>query len=131
MRRFLSLILIVLFASQLFAANVFSEVNAVPSSNKVILNWITKSESDVRQFVILRSNDDAIYISLSKTNARGPGTRYEYVDQNVIFNDFSALFYKIRAIDEEGRTIEETSMIVHPNISGIFKTWGAIKALFR
>jgi len=131
MRRIVPVFLILIFVAQLFAANVFSEVNALPSSNKVVLNWITKSESNVRQFMVLRSNDDAIYISLTKKNARGPGTQYEYVDQNVIFKDFSALFYKIRALDANGNIVEETSMIVHPNISGIFKTWGAIKALFR
>lgn len=131
MRRILATIFILSLVSQLFAANIFSEVNAVPGTNRVVLNWLTKSESGVQSFIVLRSNDDAVYISLTKINAQGPGTRYEYVDQNVMFTDFSALFYKIRAIGKNGQIIEETSIIAHPNISGIFETWGAIKALFR
>ena len=131
MRRIVSVIIILSFVGMAFAATIFSEVSAVPSTNRVTLHWVTKSESGVTNFVILRSNDDAVYISLAKTKSEGPGTHYEYIDQNVMFRDFSPLFYKVRAINSSGQAIEESSMIVHPNISGIFKTWGAIKALFR
>ncbi len=131
MRRIVSTIILLSFVGLAFAASVFSEVSAVPSTNRVTLHWVTKSESGVTNFIILRSNDDAVYISLAKTKSEGPGTRYEYIDQNVMFRDFSPLFYKVRAVNSSGQTIEESSMIVHPNISGIFKTWGAIKALFR
>ena len=131
MRRILSTFFILSMVSQLFAANIFSEVNTESSSNRVVLNWLTQSETGVQSFVVLRSNDDVVYISLTKINAHGPGTRYEYVDQNVMFTDFSALFYKIQAIDKNGQVIEETSIIAHPNISGIFETWGAIKAMFQ
>ena len=131
MRRILLTIFLLGFSAQLFAVNIFSEVNVAPSTNKVVINWITKSETGVKSFVVLRSNDDALYISISKKSAKGPGTRYEFVDQSVMFKDFSALFYKIKAVDGNGQMVEETSVIAHPNISGIFRTWGAIKALFR
>lgn len=131
MRRILTAIFLLGFSAQLFAVNIFSEVNVAPSKNRVVLNWVTKSETGIKNFVILRSSDDALYIAISKKSAKGPGTRYEYVDQSVMFKDFSALFYKIQAVDASGQTVEETSVIAHPNISGIFRTWGAIKALFR
>ncbi len=133
MRPRVTTILFLGFMSLLFASdvNVFSEVSAVPNTNRVVITWVTKSETGVQRFVIARSNDDKTYISLKRITAKGPGTEYEYVDQNVMFNDFSALFYKVKALDATGQTIDETSMIVHPNISGIFRTWGAIKALFR
>lgn len=131
MRRIVSAAIVLSFVSLVLGASVFSEVSAVPSTNRVTLNWVTKSESGVTNFIILRSSDDAVYISLAKKKCEGPGTRYEYVDQNVMFRDFSPLFYMVRAVNSNGQTIEESSMIVHPNISGIFKTWGAIKALFR
>ena len=131
MRRILITLMVLSSVSVLFAANIFSEVSAVPSTNRVVINWVTKSETGVQRFVITRSNDDHVYISLKRINAQGPGTLYEYVDENVMFRDFSALFYKVKALDGSGHVIDETSMIVHPNISGIFRTWGAIKALFR
>ena len=133
MRRTVTTIILLGFMSLLFASdvNVFSEVSAVPNTNRVVITWVTKSETGVQRFVIARSNDDKTYISLKRISAKGPGTEYEYVDVNVMFNDFSALFYKVKALDAGGQVVDETSMIVHPNISGIFRTWGAIKALFR
>lgn len=131
MRKILPIIIILAFSVQLYAANVFSEASAIPSTNRVVLSWVTKSETNIKSFLILRSNDDKVYISLATKTAKGPGTRYEYIDQNVMFKDFSPVFYKIRALDSAGQMIEETAVIAHPNISGIFQTWGAIKKLFR
>ena len=133
MRRTVITLIIVIFFSLAFAGSidVFSDARAMPGTNRVTVSWITKVEDGVHKFVILRSSDDVNYIELTKLNAKGPGTQYEYIDANVMFNDISPLFYKIRAIDKSGKTIDETSLIVHPNISGIFRTWGAIKAMFR
>ncbi len=131
MRRVFVAILILSFAASAYAIAVFSEVNADPDTDKVTISWMTQSETGVKYFKILRSNDDKTYISLERVNPEGPGTRYEYVDENVMFEEISVVFYKIRAIDQNGQKIDESSLIVHPQISGMFRTWGAIKAMFR
>jgi len=114
-----------------YAASVFSEASAVPGTNRVTINWVTNSEINVDKFVVLRSTDDVSYIEIARVIPKGPGTRYEYIDDGVLFKDISPLFYKLRAIDINGKVIDESSMLVHPNISGIFRTWGTLKALFR
>jgi len=131
MRHILTILIVLALFTLAFAANIFSEVTAVPSTNRVTLSWVTKSETGIQQFAILRSNDDVHYIKLAGIDPKGPGTHYEYVDLNVMFKDVSPLFYKIRALNSQGEKIDESSLIVHPNISGIFRTWGAIKAMFR
>jgi len=132
MRRVLAIFLILIFFTSLYAVSVFTESTAVPQTDRVTITWVTKSESGIKQFAVLRSNDDVNFIELKKVNPQGPGTRYEYVDENVMFKDASVLFYKVRAIGTNGQALDESpSMIVHPNISGIFRTWGAIKAMFR
>lgn len=125
------LFITIVFITSLYAASIFSECNAIPETDRVIITWITKEESGLKHFVILRSNDDRNYIELSKVNPQGPGTRYEYVDDNVMFKDASVKFYRVRAVANNGQVLDESSLIVHPNISGIFRTWGAIKNLFR
>ena len=131
MRKAFSILLLLLLISSLYAASVFSECSAVPQTDKVKISWITKSETGIKQFAILRSNDDVNFIELKKLNPKGPGTSYEYVDENVMFKDASRLFYKVRALGESGQLIDESSMLVLPNTTGMFRTWGAIKALFR
>ena len=125
--------LIFLFVSVCFADNkVFTETSAQPDANRVVINWITKDETNVKYFIIKRSNDDKNFIELDRVNSKGPGYKYEYIDEDVFFKSSGALFYRIDAIngDNKSEAISE-SMMVHPNLTGIFQTWGAIKAMFR
>ncbi len=132
MKKIFKLLIIFTLISPLFAGFIFTEYSAEPETNRVTISWVTKAENNVSQFVILRSNDDRNFTEIKRVNIQGPGTRYIFVDENVSYKDISPLFYKIRAVDKNNSIKEESDkMIVHPNISGIFRTWGAIKAMFR
>ena len=115
-----------------FAEFIFSEYSATPSNNSVIIEWVTKSESGVSGFVILRSTDDQNFIEIGNVDAENTSHTYSFTDDNVLFKDSQTFFYKLRAVRSDNSSIEETqSLIVHPNISGIYRTWGAIKELFK
>lgn len=131
--RLKNLIILVLFISIIaFAGTVFVESSAIPMDNKVTISWRTGSESGVDQFQIKRSTDDNVFVEIGVVNKKGDGSEYEYIDDNVIFKSGQTFFYKIRAIKSNGSLVEESqSLIVNPNISGIYRTWGAIKAMFR
>ncbi len=132
MRRLIStIILISLSVTLLLADNIFVECKASPSNNRVKITWTTSSEEGIAYFVILRSNNDANYVELTRIAPKGAGSQYEYIDRNVMFKDISIFFYKVRAIDQNGKILEEMSLLVHPSISDIYRTWGAIKAMFR
>mgnify|MGYP003565391452 CR=1 FL=1 len=127
----ITLFMFLLF-SVVFAQTIFFEYSATPSTNQVVVNWKTSSETNVENFVILRSSDDNVFIEIGSAQAKGVGTEYKFVDENVIFKGSNTFFYKIKAVKSNGVLIEETqSLMVNPNISGIFRTWGAIKAMFR
>ena len=128
-----SIPVIILFMFSLAFANfIFLEYSATPSSNYVIVEWVTKSESGVEKFVILRSNDDKNFVEIGSVESEGTGQSYSYTDDNVVFKESQTFFYKLRAVRSDDSSVEETqSLIVHPNISGIYRTWGAIKAMFR
>ena len=133
MRRISCLAIIILSFSLLaYGGFIFSEYSATPANNKVTISWVTKSEVDVRKFVIMSSMDDKLFREAGSMMARGSGGNYTFVDENVMFKDTQTFFYKIRAVKSDNSVVEETeSLIVNPNISGIFRTWGAIKAMFR
>jgi len=122
----------ILVSLALASDKVFTEYNAQPDANRVLISWITSDESLVKHFIIKRSQNDSDYIELQVINKKGPGTRYEYYDNEVLFKNNGVVFYKILAVKNDGTVlISSESMMVHPNISGIFRTWGAIKAMFR
>jgi hypothetical protein len=121
-----------LAASLAFANFVFLEYSANPSNNSVVIEWVTKSESGVAKFILLRSTDDQNFVEIGSLIAEKSGYNYSFTDDNVLFKDTQTFFYKIRAVRTDNSVIEETqSLIVHPNISGIYRTWGAIKELFK
>ena len=126
-------ILVIFFLFSLaYAGSIFSEYSAEPSTNKVTVKWETFTETNVSRFIILRSPDDKQFSEIGSLPAKGSGNEYIYIDENVIFKGSQTFFYKIRALDSNNNMIEETeSLIVNPNISGTFRTWGAIKAMFR
>ncbi len=134
MRNTILTILAVLFLfSWVYASFIFLEYSATPSTNSVIIEWVTKSELGVSRFAILRSPDDENFREYGSVTAKGVGSNYSYTDDNVVFKESQTFFYKLRALKEDGTIVEETeqSLIVHPNISGIYRTWGAIKAMFQ
>lgn len=136
MKKIILYFTLLLFISFTYAStDVFKEFNAQPSSNKVTVNWVTKEESNVKVFRIKRSNDSQnTFIELGQVNSQGAGYKYTFVDNNVFFKAGGVVHYKIEAIDSNGNIIEVTplgAMMVHPNITGLFKTWGAIKNIFR
>jgi len=133
MRKILITILSILCLFSLAFANfIFLEYSATPSNNSVVIEWITKSEDGVNKFTILRSTDDQNYIEIGFVVSKNKPQTYYYTDENVVFKDTQTFFYKLRAMRGDNSLIEETqSLIVHPNISGIYRTWGAIKAMFR
>ncbi|MBN2424862.1 MAG: hypothetical protein JXR46_04705 [Calditrichaceae bacterium] len=133
MRKTLTSIIILVLLSPLFAGYIFTEYNAEPETNRVTISWLTKAENDVKQFVILRKkSSENIFREIKRINVQGPGTQYTYVDENVVFKDITPLFYKIRAVNGNNVMKEESDdMMVHPNVSSIFRTWGTIKAIFQ
>ena len=132
MKLTISLILLFFAVSMAFDNFIFSDYEANPSNNSVLIEWVTKSESGVSQFVILRSLDDKNFGEIDRVESEGAGNNYSYTDDNVLYKDTQSFFYKLRAVRSDDSLIEETqSLLVHPNISGIYRTWGAIKELFK
>jgi hypothetical protein len=131
MRKYVTTLLILTLATFITAGAMIENFEASPGANKVTLTWTTNSETSIQSFQILRSSDDVTFTEINDIKAAGPGTQYIATDENVFFKS-SALFYKITALDASGNIVEQTrSKLVYPNTTGMFRTWGAIKAMFR
>jgi hypothetical protein len=118
--------------SVVLANFIFLEYSATPSNNSVLIEWTTKSETGINKFAIMRSSDDKSFFEIGSVVPVKDGQNYSFTDDNVVFKDTQTFFYKLRAVRADDSLVEETqSLPVHPNISGIYRTWGAIKAMFR
>lgn len=64
---------------------VLSQFYAQKQTSKVILQWQTSSEEDVKQFIIERSNDGKTYKAIGQVAATGNSTiskNYQFADQS-------------------------------------------------
>jgi len=128
----ITIIAIFCLCSLAFANFIFLEYSATPSNNNVVIEWVTKTEDGVSKYLILRSTDDQNYVEIGFVSSAKSNLNYSFTDDNVVFKETQTFFYKLKAVRDDNSLIEETqSLIVHPNISGIYRTWGAIKAMFR
>jgi hypothetical protein len=127
-----SLIILVLIALATVYAGAYIEFfHARSESDDVKLEWKTVEENNVSHFSILRKTPQSPYIEIASVQPKGNNSYYTYVDQNAYKANDILFTYQIKIVDKNGQvaSIEEAS--VSHNISGVKRTWGSIKAMFR
>jgi len=132
MSRLFSIVLVLTLMTSLLAGGyIFTECKAEGGTDRVEVRWITASEDKVKEFSILRGRDVDNLGEIHRLNAKGPGSQYAYTDDEVVFRSAHVIYYKVRAIDSNGNILEEETVSAIPNVSGVFRTWGTIKAMFK
>jgi uncharacterized delta-60 repeat protein len=82
---------------------VLSSFYAQKQANKVVLQWQTSSEQDVKQFVIERSNDGKTYKTIGTVAATGNSTltrHYSFADQSPYMS--TGNYYRLLMQDIDG-----------------------------
>lgn len=98
----------------------------------VTLRWITQDETNVAHFEIQRmSGVNGVFIPLATVDPKGPSV-YEFVD-NTAFQKVTSLYeYRIKVVHSDGSTPEYSPTVtVSHMVSGVRRTWGSIKSMFR
>ncbi len=100
-------------------------------NGSVKLEWKTADERNVKDFLVQRhvQGTDWATIGTVPTNTNG---YYSYTDSDIYKNNSSTYYYRIGIEEYNGIiTYVEYQSPVNPNISGVKRTWGSIKAMFR
>lgn len=130
--------LLALFAviTLLAAQATFDYVTAKSDGKSIAVEWRTESESGVDKFAVERAADGVSFSTISTLEARGAQTVYRYVDEDALMKGNSDVagkkyVYRIKIIGSDNSTSYSSSINVTHNISGIRRTWGMIKEMFR
>ncbi len=97
----------------------------------VKLEWKTGEESNLKNFVIERKTQQSSYVDLTTLQAKGDNSFYSYVDESVYKSSDYVFTYRLRIVDQDQRISYSSEVSVSPSISGVKRTWGSIKAMFR
>ena len=136
-KRILLYILFVLFISGIVLADVIKAGSVLASSdgNNVTIRWVTENETNVIGFEVLRSTSYAGgFVTIAYVDPKGSSV-YEFVDNSAFMRTTTIYYYRIKVKYSNGESyfpaLNEAPITVYHNVSGVRRTWGSIKAMFR
>ncbi len=128
--KMLSLVLLGLIAT-VFASTVFEYVTARSEEGRVRVEWKSQGEDGTVEYCVERKTVQGDFMTLGKVAAKGGFNKYFYYDESLLKGDNVLQTYRIKAIDKTQGYIYSKEVTVSNQISGIRRTWGSIKAMFR
>lgn len=137
-RVFISVIALVVLAGVAVAGVIRDgSLTAESTQSGTILHWTSDNESGVANYLIERSianNPDQYLVLVPRYKVQGNGYQYQYLDETAFKTDDSFYRYRVTPLDLGGNAITSEAKItgvVHLISTGVRRTWGSIKALFR
>jgi len=115
-----------------YAGGIKSEtVTAYSNGSTIVIRWVSDDEQGVQGYKIERRANGAgsfVLLTDSYIMPRGNGSSYEFVDNSVFRTTDSYYVYCITAV---GSNSDPCYVTVRHTTSGVRRTWGSIKAMFR
>ncbi len=135
-RILIKFLLFLAFTATIFAAVEITGFNVNQDNDNAELTWTTNSQETAQQeFIIQRksANTNFAYLATVPTNVNSPG-HYQYVDNSIYKTTDQFYTYQVILVDKNNPNYylaSEQANVIIGNISGIKRTWGSIKAMFR
>ncbi len=97
----------------------------------ITLRWVSEDESNVAAYDVQRAVPNGTFQTIATIPAKG-ASLYEYVDHSAFMKATSLYQYRIQIIAAQGNNPPPSvSVTVSHSVSGVRRTWGSIKAMFR
>ncbi len=126
------LVLLAVFASSATAeSNVIKEFTATNQGLSVLLEWSANLENGVVSYNVQRSFDGRQFFEVASIEPEGLSGSYSHIDEDLYKETLNTYYYRIEVRMITGTPeLSETEEVIL-SFSGIRRTWGSIKALFR
>lgn len=121
-----------LFVTSIFGGAFLDYFHARSEGENVVLEWKTQEEKNLKDFVIERKNPEGTYVEIATVEAKGSNSYYKYTDESAYKANDLVFIYRLKITDKVTSNKSYSNEVsVSPNISGVRRTWGSIKAMFR
>lgn len=138
MKTIKSFVLLLAFTTLLFASDsIIDYLNATSNGARIKIEWKSTDESNVQKFVIERSSKNSNFTKINEIDPKGYSSNYYYYDESALKskNDelqASTLYtYRIKIINKDQSYFYSNNINVSHTTSGVKRTWGMIKEMFR
>ena len=124
-------ILVLLTVTAIFAGTFLEYFHGRSEGDDVRLEWKTREEVNLQHFKIERKTPQNSFVEISTVQPKGSNSYYTYLDQSAYKTTDMIFIYRLKIIDTNGQTSYSNEVTVSHNVSGVKRTWGSIKAMFR
>lgn len=132
MKMKLSQILIVLsVATALFAGTFLEYFHGRSEGDDIRLEWKTREEVNLQDFRIERKTPQSSFVEITTIQPKGSNSYYSYLDQTTYKTTDMIFIYRLKIVDTNSQASYSNEVTVSHNVSGVKRTWGSIKAMFR
>jgi hypothetical protein len=128
-----SLIILLFLASTFALADVIQPGNlqARSDNSSVTLTWKTEDETNVVNFEVERRvGTSGEFGYIASVGPKGPSW-YEFVDHSSYKGTGTLYQYRIKVVFSDNSFEYAGPVTVTHSVSGVRRTWGSIKAMFR
>lgn len=110
---------------------------AKSDGRSITVQWRSAVENNIRSYEVERSNDGKTFRYLKAINATGSNSEYRFSDEEVFMKGdgesalSSSYSYRLRIIGKDNSVTYSNQTNVSHAVSGVRRTWGMIKEMFR
>ena len=124
-------IIVLLAVAALYAGTFLEYFHGRSEGDDVRLEWKTREEVSLQHFKIERKTPQNSFVEISTVQPKGSNSYYTYLDQSAYKTTDMIFIYRLKIVDSNGQTSYSNEVTVSHNVSGVKRTWGSIKAMFR
>jgi hypothetical protein len=124
-------LVIILLATAVFAGTFLEYFQGRSDDEDIILEWKTREEADLQNFKVERKTPQSSYVEIATIQPKGSYSYYTYVDQSAYKSQNMMFIYRLKIVDNSGQVSYSNEVSVSHSVSGVKRTWGSIKAMFR
>ena len=95
------------------------------------LEWKTREEVNLQNFKLERKTPQNSYVEIATIQPKGSNSYYSYLDQSAYKASDLIFIYRLKIVDTNGQASYSNEVTISHSVSGVKRTWGSIKAMFR
>lgn len=131
MKKNIIIIATLILTSIVFAGATLEFFRGRSESDKVILEWKSREEIALKEFIVERKSVSSEYIPIGTVQPKGNNSFYTFVDETAFKSLGSVYYYRLKIVDFNGSVSYSNEISILHSVSSVKRTWGSIKAMFR
>ena len=124
-------LLVFLVATTVFAGTFLEYFQGRSDGEDIRIEWKTQDEVNLQHFKIERKTPQSSFVDITTIQPKGSNSYYTFLDQSAYKSNNLLFIYRLKIVDANGQVSYSNEVSVSHSVSGVKRTWGSIKAMFR